>query len=451
MTFDGKSYAFQPTNASNAVAWGLFKDGLNITGWGELWVTTSPSYPDPVQMYAAGYLEAVLTSQRILEMLTITASEERLTPAVTAFIDNQTEWVAVSVARARKDDSYWQGVGLIMQQYAGLQAGYNAHPAQGKAMSRMDFDLLQLSGDWGDIQTAVDRESRPDFSRWTPAAIEEWAMKRSHCSVLVKLTGDLKEIYASHSTWTSYATMNRIFKHYNLRLNSPFVAARKVSMSSYPGFLESLDDFYYLDSGLVMLETTNNVFDMSLFDLVTPHSLFAWQRVRLASQNARTGREWYEHVSFHNSGTYNNQYAILDMKLFTPGKALVPNTLWVMEQIPGTMVGADQTHLLTFGYFPSYNVPFYEEVRHHHLHLSHSVLPLPGPCSPRFSASCSAPDLQQIGLSGHQRAGGGCGAGFRLPDRPACPDLPSRPRLRLQPHLLPIVDALQPLRRRPHL
>jgi len=99
-----------------------------------------------------------------------------------------------------------------------------------------------------------------------------------------------------------------------------------------------------------------------LFDLITPHSLFAWQRVRLASQNAHTGQEWYEHVAWHNSGTYNNQYAILDFKLYRPGRPLVPNTLWVMEQIPGLVVGADQTALLTFGYFPSYNVPFFEEI-----------------------------------------------------------------------------------------
>ena len=79
-------------------------------------------------------------------------------------------------------------------------------------------------------------------------------------------------------------------------------------------------------------------------------------------QNAATGWEWYEHVSFHNSGTYNNQYAIINMNLFKPGQALQPDTLWVMEQIPGLVYGSDQTHLLSFGYFPSYNVPFFREV-----------------------------------------------------------------------------------------
>ena len=53
------------------------------------------------------------------------------------------------------------------------------------------------------------------------------------------------------------------------------------------------------------------------------------------------------------------QYAILDFKLYKPGRPLVPDTLWVMEQIPGLVYGADQTSLLSFGYFPSFNVPFF--------------------------------------------------------------------------------------------
>jgi len=53
-----------------------------------------------------------------------------------------------------------------------------------------------------------------------------------------------------------------------------------------------------MDSGLVMLETTNDVFNNSLYDLIKPQSLFAWQRVRLANMLAHGGKEWYEYVSF---------------------------------------------------------------------------------------------------------------------------------------------------------
>jgi len=82
----------------------------------------------------------------------------------------------------------------------------------------------------------------------------------------------------------------------------------------------------------------------------------------LAGLLAHGGEEWYHYVAFHNSGTYNNMYMIIDQKLFTPGQALLPNTLWVMEQIPGLVVGADATRELERGYWPSYNVPYFLEI-----------------------------------------------------------------------------------------
>ena len=399
--YDGDSFSFSRglIQSSAAVATGSFTDGLNVTGWGELWIETSASFADDVQMYAAGYLEGAVTFARITEMYEITAAGLGSTVDATmeAFVNNQTEWVARQVKQHANSSTYWAGIGLIQRQYAGLQAGYNAYASKAQKLTRFQFDQLQMSGDWGDVYAATHKSERPHFANMTAAETESYLQSIGHCSVLVKVTADLSEVYGAHSTWSEYSTMNRIFKHYNFRLQSPFVAAQRVSFSSYPGFIESLDDFYYADSGLVMLETTNGFLNASLWDLIQPHSLFAWQRVRLAMQNAATGQQWYEHVSFHNSGTYNNQsdsltthsarpdrlwllsafkvanlssfaasllcrYAILNLGLFQPGRALQPNTLWVMEQIPGFMMGSDQTHLLSFGYFPSYNVPFFREV-----------------------------------------------------------------------------------------
>ena len=80
--------------------------------------------------------------------------------------------------------------------------------------------------------------------------------------------------------------------------------SRKVIVVYYfKGFLESLDDFYLLGGNMVMLQTTNNVFNMSLYDLVTPKSLLAWQRVRVANMMAHSGVEWSQAMSQFNSGT----------------------------------------------------------------------------------------------------------------------------------------------------
>lgn len=45
------------------------------------------------------------------------------------------------------------------------------------------------------------------------------------------------------------------------------------------GELSSDDDFYMLDSGLVVLQTTNDIHNTSLYDLLDYRSVVSWQRV----------------------------------------------------------------------------------------------------------------------------------------------------------------------------
>jgi hypothetical protein len=68
-------------------------------------------------------------------------------------------------------------------------------------------------------------------------------------------------------------------------------------------------DFYLSESGLVVLETTNHIFDPSVYGsgALTPRSLLSWQRVRAALMIASNGQEWVRTFSALNSGTYNNQ------------------------------------------------------------------------------------------------------------------------------------------------
>ena len=41
----------------NIVAWGIFHDEMNLTGWDRLYVHSSFAYEDPKQVYAAGFVE----------------------------------------------------------------------------------------------------------------------------------------------------------------------------------------------------------------------------------------------------------------------------------------------------------------------------------------------------------------------------------------------------------
>jgi len=161
------------------------------------------------------------------------------------------------------------------------------------------------------------------------------------------------------SAWFTYGAMNRIYKHYNFPTSS---FPHKVSFSSYPGSLVSQDDFYIMSSGLVMLQTTNGILNATLYDQVTPNALLAWQRVKLANQLADSGKMWCETISNFNSGTYNNQYMIIDTNKFNPGKPLEDGFFWVAEQIPGQIEFAELTNIVKFGYWPSYNVPYFPDI-----------------------------------------------------------------------------------------
>lgn len=98
----------------------------------------------------------------------------------------------------------------------------------------------------------------------------------------------------------------------------------------------SLDDFYLLGSGLMMTQTSNDVFNSTLFEAVTPNSLFAWQRVRLAHSLAHSGEEWAKTFSKYNSGrsdaeftAVNNKYMLLLMLLFMQGRTTTSTWCWI--------------------------------------------------------------------------------------------------------------------------
>ena len=63
---------------------------------------------------------------------------------------------------------------------------------------------------------------------------------------------------------------------------------------------------------------------------MTSESLLAWQRVRVANQMATNGKEWADYSMRQNSGTYNNQYMIIDTNLFEYNKPLKGMIVWAI-------------------------------------------------------------------------------------------------------------------------
>jgi len=359
--------------AAKEVATGSFEDGLLSTGWGILNVETNNAYSDRDQAFAAGMAEGFLTAHHIYAAQqnlypsvfgkNVTGRDD-VRPEVVEFMDRQEAWTRVMTLKHAGTDPFWEHVSFVMAQLDGLIAGYETAAQRGMVptLHRFAFQMLNGIGDLFDIIPAVNRDQRIDWLKLPREIAERMHTSHGHCSGLVKLPGDFSDLFMGHSSWFEYSNTNRIFKHYHLNFSQSSTAARRVSFSSYPGFLESLDDFYLLDSGLGWIQTTNTVLDHSTYDVVKPESLLAWQRVRVASAMARTGREWYELMRRHFSGTYANQYMVVDFKLFKPKAPIRHGLLWVVEEMPGLIVGGDRTEELSRGYWPSYNIPYWPEV-----------------------------------------------------------------------------------------
>jgi hypothetical protein len=69
--------------------------------------------------------------------------------------------------------------------------------------------------------------------------------------------------------------------------------------------LNSGDDFYIINSGLVVIETTIENFNPTLYaDYLSPSTLMEWLRNIVANRLATNGQTWSDIFSRYNSGTY---------------------------------------------------------------------------------------------------------------------------------------------------
>jgi len=360
-----------------ADVYGFFNDQMLSTGWGILefragYASSSKLLNVSTVFKAAGFMEGFLTARRIQQHrcnMFVTFSLEGPDPEklkkTREFMKKQDIWTRKMVRTYSKSSALWRHVGFITAQLDGLVEGYQAAATDDPTLMPLelfDFQVLNGVGDLLDLLKALFPEDSPDFHRMTKQQLLTYVRQSSHCSALIKLLPGFENVFMSHSSWFVYGATNRIFKHYDFNTRDESTSANAMSFSSYPGFLESLDDYYMMNNDIVLIQTTNNIFDTSLYKKVKPESLLAWQRVRLANHLAANGSQWFEIVKQYNSGTYNNQYMVLDLTKIKVGEFVKDHALWVVEQIPGLVVGEDVTPVLRNGHWPSYNVPYFEDI-----------------------------------------------------------------------------------------
>eukprot|EP00029_Vermamoeba_vermiformis_P007958 TRINITY_DN358_c0_g1_i1.p1 TRINITY_DN358_c0_g1~~TRINITY_DN358_c0_g1_i1.p1 ORF type:complete len:527 (-),score=126.30 TRINITY_DN358_c0_g1_i1:97-1677(-) len=336
-------------------AWGSWIDEVDKDGWGKLYVHADSVNKKPEDvMYAAGYLEGVLTAVRIEQnwanLLTTSPSIMKNYALLTKFFLEHYSFVQSSI-RAKATDPYWMNINHQFRQLEGLTAGYGT--SNGTKMAVTDMLMLSSWYDLGDILRGLSASLTLDDLHMLTV--------NSHCSSIVRVSDDLSSLYSGHTTWAQYGSMLRILKSYDFKI--PHARAQTISFSSYPGILSSTDDFFITNTGFCVMETTNEVPNNELFkSFISPKTLMSWTRVMAANRMAKDGKHWVEVYSKLNSGTYNNQWIVVDYNKFEPGKPLKEGLLWISEQIPGHIESADMTRMLSLGYWPSYNIPYFKKI-----------------------------------------------------------------------------------------
>ncbi|KAG9396820.1 Phospholipase B-like [Carpediemonas membranifera] len=355
-------------------------------GWDRMHFTVNPYYDWEVQLAGLGYLEGYLIHTRLwnhlqnsLDWFLFDYFKAKTVPKEALdYIDNNIAWLRKQIAAndlemansagpMDENQQYWINVKMILTQVDAMLTGYNAAAPADQQLDETMWFMYHSLGDLLDIANIVKKETRFDWNNATYEEMTDRFILDSHCSGLVRLTDDYSELFFSQVAWFFYGSMTRVLKSYDLSglhgEHADAMTTKKYTFSSYPGFLNSFDDMYVLDSGLAVLETTNEVFDTTLYDLAKPESILVWMRVVLTNRIATSGEAWVNTFKKFNSGTYNNQWLIADYKFLTPGKKPASNLLWYLEQIPGQTAEGDITeHLVNQHYMPSYNIPYNKHI-----------------------------------------------------------------------------------------
>lgn len=359
----------------NAIASAIYNKSYDKIGWDYLAISSYDKkdykYNDTLKAYAMGYLEGILTKNRIYSHYTnfihyFLYDYRYLQEALEIFFNFLLENIRYMNETSYKNmdsDPYWEHVHYVYQQLIGLYDGYMSVAQKEEEIEFRKFLVLLDTPDAQDIAKYLLKNIRPNFEKMTKEEIERFSVLDTHCSALVKLSKDFNDIWFGHNTWNYYILMIRIFKEYRFVSNKGNEKSKLSIFSSYPGALSSIDEFYFLDSKLLIMGTSNSVYNNDLYDLIKYDSILVWARQIVANRLASSAENWTEIFKRENSGTNNGQTMILDINKIDFKNKLIPNkTLMIIEQIPGYTETVDVTNYLINGYWPSYNVPFIDKI-----------------------------------------------------------------------------------------
>ncbi|OLP85098.1 putative phospholipase B-like 2 [Symbiodinium microadriaticum] len=415
-TLDNETNQIVLVNAveDQAVSWARLADRLSETGWMELHVSTPKGafFSNDLKMYSAGIVEGYLTAERMSQFYSnfypLLQPNEDSTLAMMNIRNSFNQQIqhimrmchlAAGTAEGEPADPYWKHVRYLFLQMWGLKDAYNLVAGE-KGVRTIDMvDLLFINSHAelpelieafrpqavAERSGAASSDDAPDVQNFSAGSLLEahvsqadaltidsdWKLrlaKHGHCTALVRLAPANSDLFIGHTTWGDYSKMSRVYKYYRFDLPLSFQSHEMMGFSSYPGCVSSTDDFYMMDNGLAVMDTTLEVLNQKLYSRVMDDPdrprLPKFLHVMAVNRVAKTGTQWTSMMAEENTGTGNSQWIVVDYNRFTPGQPLQQNTLRILEQVPGMTHQADiTTELTSRGYWGAFNRPFFEDIR----------------------------------------------------------------------------------------
>ena len=355
---NGKPYVSTDYKDSWVVK-GTLSDKIKLEGFAYFTLETNPEIEDTddaTLAYTAGRIEAQMTRSYINQsMYNAELAEWKPCENVKNFIVANYQFIKRMVDANFDINSYWYQVGLVLYQIKGLEDGYFGK----KDVVSRDIDPLNLFWLYYWQQADI-------YEVQQKYGVADEVLGAGSCSAMVKNMGE--DLITAHVTWDEFSNMLRIIKKATLpfsksRYSNEKIASDTILESSYPGLIHSVDDYYVTSQHMVVQETTNDVMNSSLLVNVVPETVPYFIRVTVANRLSSSGQEWVDTFSKYNSGTYCNQWMIVDHKQFVPNQPIREGTLWVLEQMPGFIVAKDMSSTLSSGInsWTSYNAPYFQK------------------------------------------------------------------------------------------
>eukprot|EP01017_Pseudomicrothorax_dubius_P029890 TRINITY_DN3671_c0_g2_i1.p1 TRINITY_DN3671_c0_g2~~TRINITY_DN3671_c0_g2_i1.p1 ORF type:complete len:479 (-),score=86.10 TRINITY_DN3671_c0_g2_i1:602-2038(-) len=371
---------------------------LNKTGWSLLKLQTRSVCTPLEQMWAGGVLEGFLTHEYSYYFTLTFDSQSSDRPKdkeneMKFFSDLDKSLIKrIKPKKVRNMEKrfrkYYTMVALLRAQFEGFLRGFN-HASQDYKMTVEELYYLNTNGETSQMLDVFgkyrSREDIPvihheDFDLLSNFQMSSFIrtfkttnlesffykrLQRMHCTVIGRPvrdndTGLIQDFILTHGTWESFEMLNRIYKTYILGFDPRNFFTRYESdegqftmmFSSYPTALFSTDDFYQINDQLIVTETTIDILNQKLFELVLPKDEYVpdFMRIMISNFLSTDAREWSEWLGLINSGTYTSQWMVADYYKVAESigrDSLVEGTFLVSEQIPGIIITRDMSQYVS--------------------------------------------------------------------------------------------------------